>query len=140
MYTTCSAGDFNRRFGILLACVFGGVLFIVIAGEWLGLFDILNDIVPFPIGIAIVIVGGWPIYRNVKRATLNKQIISHTLMNLGVIAALAIGEWVTALIVAIFMRVGDYVENFTTESARRAVRELSTLAPQTARVEQMGLE
>lgn len=132
--------DFSRRFNTLLASVFGGVLFIVIAGEWLGLFDALNRIVPFPIGAAIVLAAGFPIYRNVVRATLNKQIISHTLMTLGVIAALAIGEWVTALIVAIFMRVGDYVENFTTESARRAVKELSTLAPQTARVEQMGLE
>jgi len=135
-----SMADFNRRFGLLLASVFGGVLFIVIAGEWLGLFDILNDIVPFAVGAAIVIFAGWPIYRNVIRATLNKQIISHTLMTLGVIAALAIGEWVTALIVAIFMRVGDYVENFTTESARRAVKELSALAPQTARVERLGSE
>ena len=132
--------DFNRRFNTLLTAVFGGVLFIVIAGEWLGLFDSLNRIVPFPIGAAIVLVAGFPIYRNVIRATLNRQIISHTLMTLGVIAALAIGEWVTALIVAIFMRVGDSVENFTTESARRAVKELSSLAPQTARVEQMGLE
>jgi Cd2+/Zn2+-exporting ATPase/Cu+-exporting ATPase len=115
-------------------------LFIVVAGEFLGLFDILNEVVPFPIGAAIVVAAGWPIYRNVFRATLNKQIVSHTLMTLGVIAALAIGEWVTALIVAIFMRVGDYVENFTTESARRAVKELSALAPQTARVEQRGLE
>jgi Cd2+/Zn2+-exporting ATPase/Cu+-exporting ATPase len=132
--------DFNRKFGILLASVFGGVLFIVVAGEFLGLFDILNEVVPFPIGAAIVVAAGWPIYRNVIRATLNKQIVSHTLMTLGVIAALAIGEWATALIVAIFMRVGNYVENFTTESARRAVKELSALAPQTARVEQRGLE
>lgn len=135
-----SVTDFNRKFGILLASVFSGVLFIVIAGEWLGLFDSLNETVPFPIGVAIVIAGGLPIYRNVMRATLNKQIISHTLMTIGVIAALSIGEWVTALIVAIFMRVGDYVENFTTESARRAVKELSALAPQTARIEQTGLE
>jgi Cd2+/Zn2+-exporting ATPase/Cu+-exporting ATPase len=133
-------GDFNRKFGILLASVFGGVLFIVIVGELLGLFDILNDMAPFPIGVAVVLLVGWPIYRNVIRATWNRQIVSHTLMTLGVIAALAIGEWVTALIVAIFMRVGDYVENFTTESARRAVKELSALAPQTARVVQQGLE
>jgi Cd2+/Zn2+-exporting ATPase/Cu+-exporting ATPase len=146
--TVIPATDFNRPFGsaqdrpfgLLLASIFGGVLFIVIAGEWLGLFDILNEILPLPLGFAIVLVAGWPIYRNVVRATLNKQVISHTLMTLGVIAALAIGEWVTALIVAIFMRVGDYVENFTTESARRAVKELSALAPQTARVEQLGLE
>jgi P-type Cu+ transporter len=38
------------------------------------------------------------------------------------------------------MRIGDYVENFTTESARRAVRELTALAPQTARVERDGVE
>jgi len=38
------------------------------------------------------------------------------------------------------MRIGDYVENFTTESARRAVRELTSLAPQTARVERGGRE
>ncbi len=124
----------------MLVSVFAGVLFIVIAGEWLGLFDALNQLIPFPIGAAIVLVVGFPIYRNVVRATLHKQVISHTLMTIGVIAALAIGDWVTALIVAIFMRVGDYVENFTTESARRALKELSALAPQTARVEQMGLE
>lgn len=138
--TVFSSTDFNRRFRLLLAGVFGGVLFIVIAGEWLGLFDALNQIIPLPLGGVIVLLAGWPIYRNVIRATLNRQVISHTLMTLGVIAALAIGEWVTALIVAIFMRVGDTVENFTTESARRAVKELSALAPQTARIEQMGLE
>jgi Cd2+/Zn2+-exporting ATPase/Cu+-exporting ATPase len=61
-------------------------------------------------------------------------------MTFGVLAALAVGQWVTAVIVVIFMRVGDYVENFTTEGARRAVKELSALAPQTARVERGGVE
>jgi P-type Cu+ transporter len=37
-----SGVDFNRRFRMLLAGVFGGVLFIVIAGELLGLFDVLQ--------------------------------------------------------------------------------------------------
>lgn len=53
---------------------------------------------------------------------------------------LAVGQWVTAALVVVFMRIGDYVENFTTESARRAVKELTTLAPQTARVERDGAE
>lgn len=61
-------------------------------------------------------------------------------MTVGVIAALAVGEWVTAAIVVIFMRVGDYVEKFTTESARRAVKELTAIAPQTARVERNSAE
>jgi len=47
---------------------------------------------------------------------------------------------VTAALVVIFMRVGEYVENFTTEGARRAVKELTAIAPQTARVERDGAE
>src|SRR5512134_1745779 len=128
-------GDFNRQLMTLLAIVFGGVIAILIVGEWLGLFGLLSRLVPFPIGVLLVITGGWPIFRNVVRATLKRQIISHTLMTIGAIAALAVGEWVTAAIVVVFMRVGDYVENFTTEGARRAVKELTARAPQSARVE-----
>jgi Cd2+/Zn2+-exporting ATPase/Cu+-exporting ATPase len=128
-------GNFNRQLLTLLAIVFGIVLSIVVVGEWLGLFKWLEGLVPFPLGVMIVVAGGWPIYRNVIRATLKRQIISHTLMTIGVLAALAVGEWVTAAIVVVFMRVGEYVENFTTESARRAVKELTAIAPQTARVE-----
>jgi Cu+-exporting ATPase len=130
-----SIGDFNRQLMKMLVIVFSIVVSIVVVGEWLGLFKLLASFIPFPVGVGIVILGGWPIFRNVIRATLKRQIISHTLMTLGVIAALAVGEWVTAAIVVIFMRVGEYVENFTTEGARRAVKELTAIAPQTARVE-----
>lgn len=133
-------GDFNRQLIILLVAVFSIVLSIVVVGEWLGLFKLLDSIIPFPIGVVIVIVGGWPIFRNVIRVTLKRQIISHTLMTLGAIAALAVGQWVTAALVVVFMRVGEYVENFTTEGARRAVKELTAIAPQTARVELDGAE
>jgi Cu+-exporting ATPase len=138
--STGSAQVFNRRLTILLVSVFGIILSVVIFGEVLGLFDFLNERVPFLVGLVFVLAGGYPVFRNVVRATLNRQIISHTLMTLGVIAALAVGQWVTALLVVIFMRIGDYVENFTTESARGAVRELTSLAPQTARVERDGTE
>ncbi|MBI5953640.1 MAG: cadmium-translocating P-type ATPase [Chloroflexi bacterium] len=135
-----SMGSFNRRLTVLLVSVFAIILSVVIFGEGLGLFDFLNDRVPFVQGLVLVIAGGYPIFMNVIRATLRRQVISHTLMTLGVIAALVVGQWVTAALVVIFMRIGDYVENFTTESARRAVKELTTLAPQTARVERDGVE
>ncbi|HEY3311528.1 MAG TPA: cation-translocating P-type ATPase [Anaerolineales bacterium] len=132
--------DFNRKLTFLLVGLFLGVMGIVIVGEWMGLFGLLNERIPFVIGLALVLAGGYPVFLNVIRATLKRQIISHTLMTLGVIAALLVGEWVTALIVVLFMRVGDYVENFTTESARRAVKELTALSPQIARRERDGLE
>jgi Cd2+/Zn2+-exporting ATPase/Cu+-exporting ATPase len=135
-----SMDDFNRKLTIMLVGVFAIILSVVIFGEVLGLFDFLNERVPFLLGLVLVIAGGYPVFMNVIRATLKRQIISHTLMTLGVIAALVVGQWVTAALVVVFMRIGDYVENFTTESARRAVKELTALTPQTARVERDGAE
>jgi Cd2+/Zn2+-exporting ATPase/Cu+-exporting ATPase len=133
-------GAVTRRFGVVLTGVFVVVLAIVVGGEWLGVFQRLEALVPFPLGVAIVMAGGWPIFRKVIQATLRRRITSHTLMTLGVMAALAVGEWVTAAIVVVFMRVGEYIEHFTTESARRAVKDLTAIAPQVARVERDGTE
>lgn len=138
--TPASMEGFNRRLTILLVVVFAVILGIVIFGEGMGIFDILNERVPFLLGLALVIAGGYPVFWNVIRATFKRQVISHTLMTVGVLAALAVGQWVTAAIVVIFMRVGDYVEQFTSESARRALKELTALAPQIARVERDDVE
>lgn len=131
---------FSRHIGVVLLLVFGAVLFVVIVGEWLGLFEQITARVPFVLGAAIVLVAGAPIFWNVLRAAWRRQILSHTLMSLGVIAALAVGQWVTALVVLFFMYVGNFVESFTTNRARGALRDLQKLAPQTARVERSGRE
>jgi Cd2+/Zn2+-exporting ATPase/Cu+-exporting ATPase len=120
--------------------VAGIVLFVVVVGEWLGLFETLTSRVPWPLGFLIVLAGWWPVLRNVLRAAMRGQVISHTLMSVGVVAALAVGQWTTAAIVVLFMRAGDYVEGFTAERARRAVKDLTQLAPQRARVARQGTE
>ena len=132
--------NFTRRLLTFMAVVFGAVLFIIVIGEWFGLFEALTERVPFVVGAGLVILSGWPIFRNVLRSALRRQVTSHTLMTLGVLAALAVGQWATAAVVVFFMRVGDYAENMTTEGARRAVKELTALAPQTARIERDGAE
>ena len=135
-----SPTGFMRLILGLFGVIFGVVLFVVVVGEWLGLFEAVTERVPWPLGLAIVLVAGYPVFRNVVQATLRKQIISHTLMTLGALAALAVGQWATAAVVVFFMRVGDYAESFTTERARRAVKDLSTMAPATARIESGGAE
>ena len=116
------------------------VLFVAVVGEGLGLFERLTELVPWPVWLALVLIAGYPIFRNVIRATLHRQIISHTLMTIGVLAAIAVGQWVTALVVVFFMRVGDAVERFTTDRARRSLKSLTALAPRTARVDRDGAE
>lgn len=135
-----SLQDFTRPILTVFGVVFGVVLFVVVFGEWLGWFEKVTELVPWPVGFALVILFGYPVFKNVVQATLRRQIISHTLMTLGVVAALAVGEWATAVVVVFFMRVGDFAEKFTTERARKAVRDLTALAPQTARLEREGSE
>jgi Cu+-exporting ATPase len=123
-----------RRVLGVLGLVIGAVLLVVVAGEWLGLFESLTAWVPWPVGWLLVGIGWWPILRNVIAAAWRGQILAHTLMSLGVVAALAVGEWTTAAVVVFFMRVGDGVEQLTAGQARRAVRDLNALAPTLARV------
>ncbi len=137
---TSSLQDFTRPILTLLGVVFGVVLFVVVVGEWLGMFEAITKRIPWPVGLAAVLLAGFPVFRNVARAALKGQVIAHTLMSVGVVAALAVGEWATAVVVVFFMRVGDYAEHFTTDRARRAVRDLAELAPQTARLERDGEE
>ncbi|HLU37249.1 MAG TPA: HAD-IC family P-type ATPase, partial [Thermomicrobiales bacterium] len=132
--TDSDSGNLSKRILGLFGLVFGAVLVVVIAGEILGLFDILKDIVPLPLGILLVLAIGYPVFKQVVRAALRRRIIAHTLMAVGALAALAAGEWVTAAIVVFFMRMGDYAERFTTEQARSSVRSLTRMAPRTARV------
>lgn len=132
--------DFSRQALALFGLVFGAVLFVVVIGEWLGLFHTLTDRVPFWLGAILVVLAGWPIFHSVVRATLRGQVLSHTLMSVGACAALAIGAWATAAVVVFFMRVGAYAERFTSERARRALKNLTVLAPQRALVERDGSE
>ncbi len=129
-----------RRTMTALGLVAGLVLFVIVAGEWLGLFKVVTRLVPWPIGAALVVGGGWPVLRKVALAAWHRQITSHTLMTLGVMAALVVGEWPTAAVVVMFMRIGDAIEGYTTDHARQAVRSLQKLAPAAARVERAGAE
>jgi P-type Cu+ transporter len=132
--------DFSRRMFTAFGLAFGAVIIIVVLGEWLGWLDGLTEFIPFPVGVAFVLLGGAPIFFNVIRAALKKQVIAHTLMSVGAIAALVVGEWTTGMVVIFFMHIGNYTERLTAEGARRAVKDLTAMAPQIARVERDGEE
>jgi len=132
--------DFAGSVFTILGIAFGAILLVAVAGEGLGLLDLATDRVPGPIWLVAILLGGFPIFREVIVAALRRQVISHTLMTVGVLAAIAVGQWATAIVVVFFMRLGDYVERFTTERGRQALRGLTELAPRTARLLRDGVE
>jgi Cd2+/Zn2+-exporting ATPase/Cu+-exporting ATPase len=61
-------------------------------------------------------------------------------MTLGIVGAVAIGQYAAAAVIVFFMRLADFIEGYTTERARQAIKELLKLAPETARVVRGGQE
>ena len=111
-----------------------------ILGERFGLLQVVIRRLPAWLTLSAVLVGGLPIFRNVARALKNRVVTSHALMTLGILGALAIGQHAAAAVIVFFMRFADFLEGFTTERSRQAIRELLTLAPDVARVEGDGQE
>jgi len=67
-------------------------------------------------------------------------VTSHALMTLGIAGAIAISQYAAAAVIVFFMRLADFIEGYTTERSRQAIKELLKLAPETARVERDGRE
>jgi len=108
------------------------VLSATIIGEQLGLISSLENRVPWYFWLVLIMIGGYSIMIKVIRALFKRKIISHTLMTTSMITAIIAGEWTTALLIVIFMRLGDFIERNTTEKARQAVHSLRKAAPQSA--------
>lgn len=128
------------RLGLVFISVVALVALFGIVGERLGLVEAFTERLPASLLVAAVVLGGYPIFRNVVRALRDRQVTSHALMTLGIVGALAIRQHAAAAVIVFFMRLADFVEGYTTERARQAIKELLKLAPETARVERDGLE
>jgi Cd2+/Zn2+-exporting ATPase/Cu+-exporting ATPase len=142
--TRASLARGRRSLGNLLGWGFVSVVALAvlvgIAGERLGLVETLVERIPPWLALAAVLAGGYPIFLNVGRALRNRTVTSHALMTLGIVGAIAIGQYAAAAVIVFFMRLADFIEGYTTERSRQAIKELLKLAPETARIERAGRE
>ena len=132
-----SAAGLGPKLGFVLGGVFALVLLLVVGGEATGLLDRVGELVPWYAGVVLVLAAGGTIFWKVLKDAFQRRATSHTLMSLGALAALAVGAWVTSLIVVLFMRIGERVEAYTTDRAREALRSLTRIQPQKARLVRM---
>jgi Cu+-exporting ATPase len=121
----------ERLTGLFVAAVVLVILAVTV-GERLGLLEAALTRIPSWAAIAAILVGGYPIFRNVVLALRQGQVTAHALMTLGMIGALTIGAYSAAVVIVFFMRVSDYLEGLTTDRSRQAIRALMRLAPETA--------
>ncbi|MHB1260146.1 MAG: heavy metal translocating P-type ATPase [Thermoplasmatota archaeon] len=90
------------------------------------------------IGLVATLVGGYPIWMEAWEAIREKQINMEITMALGVVAALAIGQFATAAIIVAFTLFSMYLEDLTRSRGKRALEVLLRGAPETATVRRDG--
>ena len=115
-----------------------GFVFLLIVLSLTGITKRLSPIDIFSI-IAIV-VGGYPLIKHAYIDLREKAITADVFMALGVVAATAIGEFRSAAIIAFFMLISEFIDSFTMEKSRKAIKDLIDMAPKTARVKRGDTE
>jgi len=143
MCTTCQKtppGFFQRYKGFLLApgtiITYINALLMVLGfvAEWAG-----QDVAARWLFLASAIIGGAPIF---KLAAVNIftrfDLTAGVMVSIAMIAAMVVGEYSAAALVAFMMLVGEMLENFTLARADNALNELESLVPATVVVRQEG--
>jgi Cd2+/Zn2+-exporting ATPase len=81
-----------------------------------------------------VAINGFPIILGAIRGLINREVNVDELVSLAIIASLIQGEFLAAAVVSFVMTLGGLIEQATAESARKAIKSLVKIAPQTATV------
>src|SRR5947208_1661992 len=91
-----------------------------------------------PIGIVGLVVGGWPIFREALENLLARRMTMELSMTIAIVAAAAIGEFFTALVIALFVLVAEVLERMTVSRGRHAIRDLLEFLPRSVSVRRAG--
>jgi P-type Cu+ transporter len=80
------------------------------------------------------IVGGYPIFREAAEALSARRMTMELSMTLAIVAALAIGEVFTALVIVLFVLIAEVLEHLTVARGRGAIRDLLEFLPRDATI------
>jgi len=97
---------------------------------------------PFPrislIGVVGVLIGGWPIFKLAAENAAARRMTMELSMSIAIVAAAAISQFSTALIITLFVLVAEVLEEMTVSRGRRAIRDLLDFLPRSVTVRGAG--
>jgi len=92
------------------------------------------------LAFAATLIGGFPIYEEAWENLRKRRMTMELSMTLALVAALCIGQFLTALVIAFFVLFAEMVEGYTVGSGRRAIQTLIDALPRQVRVRRGGEE
>ncbi len=90
------------------------------------------------IGVICTVVGGFPIFHEAYENIVERRMTMELSMAIAIVAALAIREIFTALVITLFVLVAEILEGLTVGRGRKAIQRLVDLLPNTATVRRKG--
>jgi Cd2+/Zn2+-exporting ATPase/Cu+-exporting ATPase len=85
-----------------------------------------------------LLIGGWPIFREALENLFAKRMTMELSMAIAIVAAAAISEFFTALVITLFVLVAEVLEGMTVSRGRRAIRDLLDFLPRAVSVRRAG--
>src|ERR1700726_737754 len=90
------------------------------------------------IGVICTVVGGFPIFHEAYENITQRRMTMELSMAIAIVAALAIREIFTALVITLFVLVAEILEGLTVGRGRKAIQHLVDLLPSVATVRRSG--
>ena len=90
------------------------------------------------IGVLGVFVGGWPIFKEAAENVMARRMTMELSMTIAIVAAAAISEFFTALVITLFVLVAEVLEGMTVSRGRRAIHDLLDFLPRSVSVRRAG--
>ena len=90
------------------------------------------------LGVICTLVGGFPIFYEAYEDIFEGRMTMELSMTIALVAALVVGEFFTALVIALFVLAAEVLEGLTVGRGRRAIEELVNLLPRSGTVRRDG--
>jgi heavy metal translocating P-type ATPase len=90
------------------------------------------------IGVVGLLIGGWPIFKEAFENLLIKRMTMELSMSIAIVAAAAISEFFTALVITLFVLVAEVLEGMTVSRGRSAIKDLLDFLPRAVSVRRAG--
>lgn len=103
---------------------------------WFRVWEPLNRI--SVIGLVGVLIGLYPILEEAVTDIYQRHMTMELSMTIAILAALAIGQFFTALVIILFVLIAEVLEGLTVRRGRTAIRELLNLLPREVTVRRNG--
>lgn len=113
-----------------------GLVAIAAAAAWFHIWESFLAI--SVVGVLGLLIGGWPILKEAFENIVERRMTMELSMTIAIVAAAAIGQFFTALVITLFVLVAEVLEGLTVGRGRKAIRDLLEFLPRKVSVRRAG--